>query len=301
MDNDRKIVKAIKKTIKSVRFSLEYWNKNIPSEKDGNQEIFKLITAGKPAAVMRLGSTETNCAYPWMIGQKPDTSTLERGLYLSGIFPADSEHNSQFSKTYLEAAKAADIMALCDVYKEKAIIKKYCPDARFIRARSIEPYYYSEPWTMALEGKKILIVHPFTETIKNQYQHREKIFPNTNVLPEFASIQFVKTVQSAAGAKTEFGTWKEALQHMCAEISQKEFDIAIVGAGAYAMPICAYIKSSGRIAIQMSGATQLLFGIKGKRWDNHPVISSFYNEAWVRPNGEETPPQIQKVEGGSYW
>ena len=119
MDNDIKIVKVIKGTIKNVRFSLEYLNKHIPSEEIGNQEINNLIMVGKPAAVMRLGSTETNCAYPWMIGRKPDTSILERGLYFSGIFPADIEHNAEFSQIYLEAAKSADIMALCDVYKEK--------------------------------------------------------------------------------------------------------------------------------------------------------------------------------------
>ena len=37
----------------------------------------------------------------------------------------------------------------------------------------------------------------------------------------------------------------------------------------------------------MSGATQLLFGIKGKRWDDHPVISKLYNPAWVRPDETE--------------
>ena len=49
----------------------------------------------------------------------------------------------------------------------------------------------------------------------------------------------------------------------------------------------------------MSGATQLLFGIKGKRWDDHPIISKLYNDAWVRP--EETLAHKEKVEGGSYW
>ena len=37
------------------------------------------------------------------------------------------------------------------------------------------------------------------------------------------------------------------------------------------------------MAVQMSGATQLLFGIKGKRWDTHPIISKLYNEAWGPP------------------
>ena len=85
------------------------------------------------------------------------------------------------------------------------------------------------------------------------------------------------------------------------QISQVDFDIAIIGAGAYGLPLAAYCKRIGKQAIQMSGATQLLFGIKGKRWDDHPVISKFYNESWVRPNSNETPTKKGKVEGGSYW
>lgn len=301
MDNDAKIIKKIKKALKKIRFSLEYYDKNIPDEENGNRMIYDLITAGKPAAVMRLGSTETNCAYPWMVGQKVSDEALERGLYCAGIFPADISHNEEFSKRYLESARMADIMALCDVYKEKRIVDEYCSEAKFIRARSIEPYYYNSPWTKALEGKKVLIVHPFVESIERQYCNRRYLFLNKDVLPEFASIQFVKTVQSAAGAKTEFDSWSHALEYMCDSIQKKDFEIAIVGAGAYAMPICAHIKQMGKIAIQMSGATQILFGIKGKRWDTNPVISKFYNEYWVRPLKSETPPEIQKVEGGSYW
>ena len=46
---------------------------------------------------------------------------------------------------------------------------------------------------------------------------------------------------------------------------------------------------------------QLLFGIKGKRWDDHPVISKLYNPAWVRPDETEGISNKEKVEGGSYW
>ena len=51
----------------------------------------------------------------------------------------------------------------------------------------------------------------------------------------------------------------------------------------------------------MSGATQLLFGIKGKRWDTHSVISKLYNDAWVRPAEDEGIDHREAVEGGSYW
>lgn len=51
----------------------------------------------------------------------------------------------------------------------------------------------------------------------------------------------------------------------------------------------------------MSGATQLLFGIKGNRWDTHPVLSQLYNDAWVRPAENEGIDHREAVEGGSYW
>ena len=45
---------------------------------------------------------------------------------------------------------------------------------------------------------------------------------------------------------------------------------------------------------------QLLFGIKGKRWDdaNGKLL---YNEHWVRPLSSDRPPGAGEVEGGAYW
>ena len=120
-------------------------------------------------------------------------------------------------------------------------------------------------------------------------------------MPQFASVEYVKAIQSNAGGTTKYPNWFAALDNMKSEISKANFDIAIIGAGAYGLPLAAYVKTMGKQAVQMSGATQVLFGIKGKRWDTHPVISKFYNEAWVRPLKIETPPEIKKVEGGSYW
>ena len=98
-----------------------------------------------------------------------------------------------------------------------------------------------------------------------------------------------------------FLTWFDALDYMKSEVDKVEFHIAIVGAGAYGLPLSAYIKSLGKQVIQMAGSTQLLFGIKGNRWDGHPIISQLYNEHWVRTSIIETPPQAERVEGGSYW
>ena len=88
---------------------------------------------------------------------------------------------------------------------------------------------------------------------------------------------------------------------MKTEISKIDFDIALIGAGAYGLPLAAHIKNLRKQAIHLGGSLQILFGIMGKRWDDHPVISKFYNSSWVRPLESERPKTFKKVENGAYW
>ena len=80
-----------------------------------------------------------------------------------------------------------------------------------------------------------------------------------------------------------------------------DYDVAIIGCGAYGFSLAAHTKRMGKKAIHLGGATQILFGIKGKRWDELPAVNKFYNKYWVRPLPEETPARKERVEGGCYW
>lgn len=95
--------------------------------------------------------------------------------------------------------------------------------------------------------------------------------------------------------------WFDALDYMYEECKQIDFDVAIIGCGAYGLPLAAKLKSHGKQVIHLGGATQLMFGIKGKRWDEMPEISKYYNEYWVRPNKNEVVKDGNKVENGCYW
>ena len=77
--------------------------------------------------------------------------------------------------------------------------------------------------------------------------------------------------------------------------------VGLFGCGAYGMPLAAYCKEIGKKAVHLGGATQLLFGIKGKRWDCYDYISSLYNEYWVRPSEQEKPKNANKIESACYW
>lgn len=301
MDNDNKIKKLLASIYRDARFAIDYKPMGVKNEKDGNELIKEKILQGKPLMVCRFGAVEMRCVSRWMKQKKCSDEERTQALFAAGIFPNSDEMIGSFCSTYTEAIQKCDILGVWEVKDEKKAIKAFCPSAMLIPSRSIEPYYFENPWSHALEGKRVLIIHPFVESIKTQIQHRKEIWPEKEVLPEFAAVSYIKAVQSNAGGKTKFRSWLEALAYMEEMCSNCEFDIAIIGAGAYGLPLAAYIKSMGRQAIQMSGATQILFGIKGKRWDEHPVISKYYNDAWVRPLQSETPPEISKVEGGSYW
>ena len=75
------------------------------------------------------------------------------------------------------------------------------------------------------------------------------------------------------------------------------FDVAILGCGAYAFPLAGMLKDDGKVVVNLGGATQLLFGIKGKRWDDLNI----YNESWKRPYIHERCDAYDKVENGCYY
>ena len=58
----------------------------------------------------------------------------------------------------------------------------------------------------------------------------------------------------------------------------------------------------GKSCIHIGGGTQLLFGIRGKRWDRIFHDKDWYGtQAWVRPMYHEIPKKQELVEGGCYW
>lgn len=71
-------------------------------------------------------------------------------------------------------------------------------------------------------------------------------------------------------------------------------------------------KKMGKQAIHLGGVLQLLFGIKGNRWENpnygvkewgipYGSYSNLINDFWIKPSDKEKPQQSDQVEGACYW
>jgi hypothetical protein len=215
----------------------------------------------------------------------------------------------KFIECYIDANHSMDILAL-SLYRhglfreEEGMFKRHTPNAQLIDLQCLSPFLFRFPWSAALEGKRILVVHPFKKSIRTQYmENRQNLFKDKKVLPAFSSLEIVGAVQSIGGENKEFTDWFAALDSMKSKIDNCDFDLALLGCGAYGLPLAAHIKRSGKQAIYIGGVLQLLFGIKGKRWEGFPYEydTRFYNENWIRPANDETPKASKQVEDACYW
>ena len=132
------------------------------------------------------------------------------------------------------------------------------------------------------------------------------LFLNPMVLPEFGELTVIKAVQSLGGGNTEFSNWFEALNSMKAQMDSIDYDVCLIGCGAYGFPLAAHAKRTGHQAIHLGGVLQLLFGIKGKRWEdpnynNRYNYTTLFNDSWVKPGEDLKPSNYRAVEGGCYW
>ena len=192
---------------------------------------------------------------------------------------------------------------------EQVAIKQWKSEAIQVPLRSLEPYYV-EPenqWTHFLFGQKVSVVSCFTDTASKQVKKIKDIWGPLGVLPEDVDWQWVQTGHppSVANGSNEWPSHVqdslEAIEYVVSEVVRQGSRFALIGCGGIGMPIARKLMERGVIAIVLGGAIQVLFGIKGSRWENHSVISKFWNEHWVWPSQEETPRKSSKVEGGCYW
>lgn len=286
-----------------------YAGRKLCGIEEGAEAIFRLLNGEEPCMICRYGSVELDTVTSAMaydsISKRPLLRCMEKGylFHNAGFFPKDVDQVLRFAQVMEEASYLADYVGVWFNPMEDYVISKFTrQDTQIGLLRSLEPWYAAKVrWTKALEGKKVLVIHPFAETIQKQYLNREKLFQDQDILPKFELLTQKAVQTAAAECDTRFQTWFEALEYMFEEAMSREFDVAILGCGAYGFPLAAKLKQAGKKAIHMGGSTQILFGIKGSRWDHHPVISTLYNEAWVRPGINETPKQASMVENACYW
>jgi len=316
-------------TLKRLHFGRKVWSRLLPARSHfgytyAGAEVFgqaasdlirKELLASKPSMISRIGIVELNAVmnhYCALTGRKPsllnhlgfitgrfhsygwEPDTFESMPRNAGFFPATEEALGGFAERMMADIPLIDILGTC--HRDEWFVAEELRNAVKVPLPDLEPHVHNDPWSSMLEGKKVLVVHPYEKSIRGQYEKRTLLFKDRRLLPDF-ELKTVKAVQTVANTPSPFPTWFHALDHMKEQIDRTDYDIAIIGCGAYGLPLAAHIKRQGKKAVHLGGSTQFMFGITGKRWDGHPLI----NEHWVRPSADETPSLAKQVEGGCYW
>ena len=290
----RLVEKIIGKTIQWGNIKVSNEPENILKEK---------ILSGKPFCLIRPGTAEMSFVCWWeehtLIGTKRYTKHKTYSM-----MDNDSHNAERWVNQFEQDLREADIIATLGS-KSNYVIEKECKHISIIPASVLNLNMEEDSWLWCLRGKRVLIVSPFADSMKSQMKRIDKVWAGDHVL-KHVDVVFQNSVWYTGQNmdSSGFASWQDAYQYLKTETMKHSFDIALLSCGPFSSFLAADIKRAGRQAIQYGGVLQLMFGIRGKRWDDLQELQPLYNEYWIRPNQSEYPKSQKTIHGldeGCYW
>jgi hypothetical protein len=285
-------------------FKIKIMDPVLNGAKEISRIIQKAIEAEDGALIGRNGTIELEQMISYNQYKMP---ILEMN---AGIFPYHVI--SEWRSMSIDATSEADVLATgwFEPLKEaeQDALKEWKCQAIQIPLRSLEPYYVPSEyrWTTLLKGQTVSVVSCFTQTMRDQLENLGKLFPS-EVFPSDVTWNWVQTghpPRIAEGVNewpSNIKSSLDAVDWIVSEVVRQCSRFALIGCGGIGMLVAHKLKERGVIAIVLGGSIQVFFGIKGRRWENHSIISKFWNEYWVSPSEAETPRCKSAIEGGCYW
>lgn len=269
---------------------------------DGNNFINHFIKNNKPLLAGKIGVNELKILHTYAHGYtaSPDLKhDCETG---AGLVPTDNENIKWFADLFFEALSNADIVCkwskVIPNFEEDLINRN--PKAYRTRLQDLEPYYFDKPWTEALKGKKVLVFSPFAKSFENNFKNFDKIW-NKKIINNFELKAVNYPTSISITENSQFLNTKQIFEEYTNIIKTEEFDVGIFGTGCTGFLFANECKKIGKVGIHLGGATQMLFGVLGKRWINMPEFRDIINENWTWPLDSETPKGANIVEEACYW
>ncbi len=280
--------------------------KGKPLMEDGNKQykdMRKRICSGEGFVYGKIGGFELYAMRVAEFGYKSKINDAYDHLCrCAGFFSnnCDKKYNlTEFSNYMKDAISNSDYLVRWLWPRDEYFMIKYALSCKNSTDYGMGSDIY--PIGKLIEGMKVLVISPFSKSVEHQYEIREKLYKNPERLSNFELRTFQSVLSIGTGGDERFSDWFEALEYMKNEVKKIDFDVALVGCGAYSLPLCSFIKKMGKCAMHMGGYLQLLFGIMGTRWEKEEYVIKLKNEYWKRPYDFEIPKEADLVEGRSYW
>jgi hypothetical protein len=265
------------------------------------KETFDLFTSlmlsDKNIWISRLGGSDTYIynKYKNNTNTEYDESYITDIQYirrLNGYFNKNDDVDilQKSIKLYEESIDNSDFILLCtsqliegnySVISNIFDINTYkCPIMIYHFIEEFYPFFNSfKIWG---KNKKILVISPFSESIKYQTS-KDRInnllkleFPDCEIITYQTPITYNTKFESTYFNQTteNYNNWIELAQKMVNEISKINFDIALISAGIYTMHLGNEIKKMNKKAIYIGGMLNVFFNIYGERYKTFNIYQN---------------------------
>jgi GT-D fold-like domain len=317
----RKIVPTILKEV--------YWNAleklaaaRLKSASIAKEEFIKdigdAIAAQRGYAAAKIGRSQKYWMYyEVFLSKESDPAEIRQyekelkfhSLKQEGLFPESCDFYLEFNRFYMRHVKNLDCLGMTywPASMEMELVKYYKLNGKLI------PFVLQEPgrtdkqcYLPYFKDKKVLLVCPFAGILKERAT--KEIFEG--VWSKFGKKWFypveIDAVEFPYGfakdTHQKYATVMDLFNFIMGKINQKDFDIALIAAGGLSIPIASTIKNMDKVAIDLGGHLQFIFGVIGQRWRNQEDFKrNYFNEWWIDMPVEYKPKEPDVCDHGAYW
>jgi hypothetical protein len=270
----------------------------------------------QPLLVGKMGNTEYNQVSRWFnAGRGTRMYNIDENICRhSGVCPLTIGTVNKFATLYTAATREIDVHFRWHVSMDSGhkVDQILFPKNQIIvnNLMSLDPWFFTKPYSASFAGKTVLVVSTHAEYIRQQYlRNRTCIFKGrSDILPEFT----LKTVTTPLPPAPEdssllfndtlytWPTWEEVLQSIKVKVLQQgDFDVMLIAAGSFSIPVAVEAKHKGKVAIILGGTMNPFFGLRSARYDSMLHYRSLiYTDCFLRM---PKPAGAKYMENNAYW
>ena len=259
--------------------------------------IVDALNSNKPLSVVRMGNVEATQML------KKDNEIYGQMATNAGFFGSKEELKVWKKKMYcallncdlnLRVVSCPSFYVCDDVLNN---LQLFCPTLPYI-----EDIEFWKSLIINLNTNNLCFVSYFSEEMKERAPMiKKKIF--TDKKTEWHDTnpslwKFVYSENTIKGNEPKDLSYTEVYNDLLKRCLDADAQIYFLACGCYGMPLCDDLKKHGKKAVYVGGFLQLLFGLKGSRWDSRELVNQYYNKHWKYPS--KIPKNAEQVEGWCY-
>ena len=230
-----------------------------------------------------------------------------------GIFPPDMAFYPRFDAFWVEHLQNLDCVGVIPdrLAPSLHVLDHYDVPGKRINFRDLEPDR-SVPsrdeacYLPLFADKRVLLICPFASLLGKRAKREifEAVWAKTG--KSWFGPRSVDALEFPYGfAQATHQLYPNAIdlfESIQRDLQTKSFDVALIGAAGLAVPIASHIKKMGKLAIDLGGHLQIVFGVLGKRWRAWgDWRERYFNDAWIDMPARFRPAETGVCDSGAYW